>query len=301
MPANVTFNPYAQSAGNAGLFAPASNGVRQGTAYPDPATRYALRTGILDVNETLPMWGGVGIYENIPTPASSNPRTQLGQIVGRATSLTGSKQLAGFSVFDQAYGMITSPQSPVPLIGSYGQVMSYQLGSNARIAVQCSASLVALWGTSIQSQVSWDFVAQELVPFSASYGPVTITGATWANTLGGQTDFVVGTDLTAILAAGDVVDVTGVISTGGTGVGYNGNFTVVSVPDSTHLIVAQPSASSPGTYSSGGSIAAAGGALKCKVLEVMDTNCETVTYNATTGYATYNFNGACAIIQLTAP
>lgn len=301
MSAQVAFNPYVQTAGNNGLFNVSSKGLRQGTAYPDPATRYALRTGVLDVNETLPMWGGVGIYENIPTYGSTDPNATLGPVVGRSTSLTGSKQLAGFSVFDQAYGMITSPQSTVPLIASYGQVMSYALGSGARIAVKCAADLVDLWGDSIQSQVSWDFTAQELVPYAPGYNAVTITGATWANTAGGQTTFTVGTDLTAVLAAGDVIDVSGVVSTGGTGAGYNGNFVVVSVPDSTHVVVVQLSASSPGTYSSGGSIASAGGALPVKILDVQAGNCMTVDYVAATGFANYDFDGNCAVIQLTKP
>src|SRR5579862_1662918 len=105
MSASVTFNPYQQSAGNSGLFNVTSNGLRQGTAYPDPSARYRLRTGVLALAETLPMWGGVGIYENVPGLAGG-PRTSLGPVVGRATALTGTFALAGFSVFDQAYGMV---------------------------------------------------------------------------------------------------------------------------------------------------------------------------------------------------
>lgn len=301
MTAQVAFNPYLQSAGNSGLFNVSSKGLRQGTAYPDPATRYALRTGVLDVNETLPMWGGVGIYENIPTYGATEPNATLGPVVGRATALTGSKQIAGFSVFDQAYGMITTPQSNVPLIGSYGQVMSYALGSSARIAVKCAAGLVDLWGDSIQSQVSWDWTTQELVPYAPAYNAVTITGATWANTLGGEATFTIGTDLSAVLTAGDVIDVSGVLSTGATTDGYNGNWVVVSVPDSSHVIVLLPRATTPGTYASGGTIAAAGGALPVKVLDIQAGNCMTVDYDADTGFANYDFDGNCAVIQLTAP
>jgi len=57
----------------------------------------------------------------------------LGGNVGRATALTGSKALTGFSAFDQDYAMINTPQSPVPTSASFGQVNFYRLGSNARI------------------------------------------------------------------------------------------------------------------------------------------------------------------------
>ena len=66
MTANVTFSPYAQSNGNNGLFNIQSNGFRQGTAMADPSTRYRLRAGILATTETLPMWGGVGVFANVP-------------------------------------------------------------------------------------------------------------------------------------------------------------------------------------------------------------------------------------------
>ena len=280
----------------------------QGTAYPDPATRYALRSGILSQNETIPMWGGVAIYELIPSGISGNSPNQtgnsktLGPVVGRATgvALTGSFPIAGFSVFDQAYGMINTPQSPVQLAASGMQVMSYRFGSGARIAVACSAGLSSLNGSPINKStlVSWDFVAQELVPYTPAYTATTLTGATWANTAGGQITYTgLSQDLSAVLAAGDIVDVSGVVSTGGTGVGYNGNYVVVSVTSST-LVVTFAAASSPGTYSSGGTIAAGGGALPVSVLDIQTANCQTVTYNATTGFATWNYNGACAVIQI---
>lgn len=301
MVANMTFNPYVQS--NAvGSFNISATGYVQGTAMDDPSTRYRLRGGILNTTEVLPMWGGVGIYQYVPGPVTGTPPTNpsftLGGNVGRATALTGAKALTGFSVFDQAYGMVQTPQSPVPLAGSGSSVNFYPLGSLARVAVKCDPSLISLEGGLITAQVSWDFVSQELVPYAPAYNAVTITGAVWANTAGGQTTFAVGTDLTSTLVAGDDIDVSGVVSTGGTGVGFNGFFTVVSVPDSTHVVVSQPAASSPGTYSSGGTIAAGGGALPVKILYVSPTGNMCVNYDATTGYATWDRNGAAALIQL---
>lgn len=289
---NVTTNA-------SGTFNVQSVGLIQGTAYPDPASRFYLAGGLLASAETLPMWGGVGIFENIPNGAAAlAPRVELGSYVGRATALTGSKALNGFSVFDQAYGMINSPQSPVPLASGGGQVMYYRLGSRARIAVACAPGLISLRGGPVGAQVSWDYAAQQLVPYAPAYNAVTITGAVWANTSGGQTTFTVGTDLTAVLAAGSVIDVSGVVNTGGTSTGaFNGNWVVVSL-DATHVVVTQAASVSPGTYASGGTIAAGGGALNVEVLDVQQTNCMTVSYNAVTNLATWNYNGSAAVILI---
>lgn len=293
MTANLSFNPNLTTTA-AGTFNISSVGLVQGTAYPDPATRFALSGGILDTTETLPMWGGVGVYEKVPGVAGG-PGSVLGGVIGRATLLTGSKALTAFSVFDQAYGMINSPQSPVPLAGSGSQVMYYRLGSSARIAVACDPVLVSLEGGLVTQQVSWDFVNQRLVPYTPAYSTVTITGATWASTAGGQATFTVSTDLTAVLVAGDDINVVGVVSTGGSGLGYNGSFTVVSVT-STTVVVVYALAGSPGTYSSGGTIVAGGGALNVEILDVSIGNSQVVTYTAATGFATWNYSGSAAVI-----
>lgn len=295
MAANISFNPSLTTNAQ-GTFNTTSTGLVQGTAYPDPATRFALTGGILASDETIPMWGGVGLYEFIPG-VSGGPVVSLGCVVGRATLLTGAKALSGFSVFDQAYGMITSPQSTVPLIGSTGQVMYYRLGSRARVAVACDPSLISLQGGLVTQQVSWDFTLQRLIPFSGGYPATTITGAVWASTAGGQTTFTVGTDLTSFINAGDDINVAGVVSTGGTGLGFNGAFTVVSIT-STTIVVTQAAASSPGTYSSGGTVLAGGGALNVEVLDVQSSNCQTVSYSTATNFANWNYNGACAVILI---
>ena len=79
-----------------GLFNGASStGLIQGQAFPDPATRYALRSGIVSQNETVPMWGGIGVYADISPISTTGPRQSLGQVLGRATSLSGSTALVG--------------------------------------------------------------------------------------------------------------------------------------------------------------------------------------------------------------
>jgi len=299
MAGNIAFNPSVTTTAS-GSFNVSADGLIQGTAFDDPATRYRLRGGILATDETLPMWGGVGIYELVTgATTASLPSSNLGGTVGRANTLTAqaAKQLVGFSVFDQAYHAINTPQSPVPLLASGMSVNYYPLGSLARIAVAADPSLISLEGGITTQLVSWDFTAQRLIPYSATYGAGTITGAVWANTLGGQIDYTVSTDLTSYINAGDDINVTGVVSTGATTDGYNGNYAVVSIT-STHIVVTAPRTASPGTYASGGSVVAGGGALPIRILRVKADNCMNVSYDLDTGFATWDRNGAGAVIQI---
>lgn len=283
-----------------GLFNGASSvGMIQGQADPDPATRFALRGGIVSSSETVPMWGGIGVYADVPPVSASGPNQVLGPVLGRATSISGALPLLGFTVFDQSYNLVTDPSNPVPTAGSGQSINFYSLGSRARIAVACDPSLVSLRGGLLNAQVSWDFVNQRLVPYSPAYAADTITGAVWASTSGGQITYTVSTDLTADLNAGDDINVSGIVETGGTGGSYNGSFVVVSVT-STTIVVAAPAASGYyGTYTSGGSVLAGGGALPVTILDVQPTGCITVDYNSASGLVTYDYNGACAKIQLT--
>lgn len=288
--------------GGLGLFTTNSVGLIVGQGEPDPATRYRLRGGVLSQNETLPMWQGVGVYALTPPISSTGPVTPLGASIGRATglALTGSFPLAGFCVSDQNYSAVNDPASPVPTIGSGQSVNYYPLGSLARIAVACDPALISLRNEPSVSGnlVSWDFVDQQLVPYSPAYGAVTITGAVWASTGGGRTTFTVGTDLTAVLSAGDDISVSGVVNTGGASTGaFNGEWPVVSVT-STTVVVATPAGSSLGTYASGGTIAAAGGNLPVTILRIEPTNSMVPVYNPTTGNVTWNYSGAAALIQI---
>lgn len=287
-----------QTTSGQGLFNGASStGYIQGQAFADPATRFALRSGIVSQNETLPMWGGIGVYALISPISSSGPKQRMGQSLGRATSLTGSTALVGFSVFDQAYNMINDPNNPVPTAGSGQSANYYPLGSRARVAVACDPSLISLRNGMINQQVSWDFTTQQLIPYSGSYAQTTITGAAWASTGGGQVTFTVSTDQTANINAGDDIEVSGVVNTGGASTGaFNGMWTVLSIT-STTIVVSAPASGSIGTYASGGVVLAGGGALPVTVLDIQPSGCMTV--QSTGGLYTYNYNGACALIQLT--
>ena len=288
--------PMSTTAGQ-GLFNGASSrGLIQGQAFPDPATRNALRAGIVSPNETIPMFGGIAVNALLSPIATSNASAHsLGMSLTRATSIA---TTLGFTVFDQAYNMLTDPNNTVPTAGSGQSINWYALGSRARIAVACDPSLVSLRGGAINAQVSWDWTANQLVPYVPTNPAITITGATWANTNGGQITFTVSTNPTSYFSAGSDIEVTGVVSTGGTGGSYNGQWVVVSTTSTTIVVVALAATGFYGTYSSGGTVLAGGGALAVTVLDVQAGGCMTAAYSSTTGYTTYNYNGSCAIIDL---
>lgn len=290
---NMSINPVLTT--NApGSFNITSEGYIQGVALDDPASRNYLSGGVLADTETLPMWGGLPIIENVPGVVPG-PNAALGGLITRSAAIS---TWTGFSVFNQAHHMVNSPQSPVPLALSRMGVHFYRIGSNARIPVACSPSLVNADGNPISSQVSWDFVNGMLVPYSPAYAQATITGATWAATAGGQTSYVVSTDLTTFLNAGDVINVQNIVQTGVlTPTGFNGQKTVVSV-DATHVVVTEVGSVAPATYSSAGSIAAGGGAMPVRVLEVAPGNSMTVSFDPTTGFATWNRQGSTAVILI---
>ena len=147
MVANIAFNPLLQT-NAAGMFTIESDGFVVGTAMPDPAVRFQLAGGWLATTETLPMYGGLAISENIPQerPPVSRTEIALGGIIGRGTvapATGGAGVITGFSVFDQNYAAVNTPQSPVPVVGSGGLVNFYRLGSLARVALAADPALAA--------------------------------------------------------------------------------------------------------------------------------------------------------------
>jgi len=169
MSGNISFNPNITTVA-AGTFNISSEGYIQGTALNDPSVRNELAGGVVALTESSPMWGGIAITENVPPVGIAGT---LGGNIKRATAET---NITGFTVFDQAHGMINFPQSPVPLAAGGMQVNFYRLGSNARIAVAASPTLVGLDGTPITSQVAWDYVNEQLVPYVAT----TVSSGTYA-------------------------------------------------------------------------------------------------------------------------
>ena len=300
MVANVSFNPYGVS-NAAGSFVVQTDGDVQGVFMDDPAVRFALRTGIIAGTETLPMWGGIGISENIPTVSGTTPDQALGTILGRATNLVKSAALGltGFTVFNQAHNLVTTVSSPVPMGGSQNTISFFRLGSGARIAVACDPSLVDLEGDVVGSLVSWDFTSQRLVPYVASGTTVAITSAVWAATNGGQLTIVM-TAASNVGAVGDSFAISGATNTGtGGAAAINQSFIVSAFTDNEHFILAAPAAT--GVYGTiGGSPVQveSGGALPCLIDRISTGNSMIVNYNPLTGYATWNRSGSTAVIQI---
>lgn len=280
---NITINPALTSVAS-GSFNVSSDGLIAGTAYPDPATRFALTGGVLLAAETIPMWGGVAIFEEVPNGATN--AGVLGCPVGRATTVTGgSKPITAFSVFDQGYGAINSPQSPVQLVASGGQVMYYRLGSKARIAVAADSNLTSLRGGLVNASVSWDFVNQQLIAYSAP----TFSSGTYA-----------GTTVTLVTAAahgllpGDQIIVSAATGTGSYA-SINGQYTLIAGTTGSTL---KYTIATGLTLTITGATLGTGAALPVDVLDVQASNCMTVSYDSVTGFATWNRNGAAAVILI---
>lgn len=286
---SIGFNPI-KTTNASGSFNTESTGYIQGQALDSPAIRNQLAGGVLDSSELLPMWGGIGIYENIPGVAGG-PGAVLGSTLGRATSLTAAaaKSLTGFSVFDQAHAMVQSPQSEVPVALAGMTVSFYRLGTGARIAVAVDPALVSLDGSIITSQVSWDFGGQKLIKGQAAYPANVVTASSWAATNGGQASYTTTTAHT--VGVGEWVTLSGFTPSG-----YNGTFLTVAGTAGSTLVVANPV--NPGASTVQGTLVAGGGFLACSVLDVRPTNCMTVQYDPVTGFATFNRNGACAVILI---
>lgn len=300
MVANVAFN-YMTTSNAAGAFTISTDGVVQGTMYDDPAAIWALRSGILATTETLPMWGGCGIYELVPSTAAGSPMEQLGSVVGRATTVdqTSNTGLVGFALFNQAHHMVSTPASPVPMAGSGMNVHYVRLGSGARIAVACDPSLAALEGASVGQQLSWDFNAQRLAIYDASTPTYSITSLTWANTNGGRIT-VVGAVALPVAGVGDTLTISGATNTGtGGAAAINQTFLVDTFTDNQHFTLAAPAAS--GVYGTiGGTIVAVAGtgALNVRLDRVLPGNSMIVNYNPLTGLATWGYAGTCAVITI---
>lgn len=155
-----------------GSFTTTSDGVICGTAYPDPAARFALSGGILDMGETLPLWGGVAITEYIAqsTPAPQ-PVKELGEHIKRATAVG---NISGWSVYDQNYAAINTPQSPAPQASQGGFVSFYRLGCGIRLALEIDPAL-ALDGLVTTTAVGWDFTNQRIIAGSGLPGRILRT------------------------------------------------------------------------------------------------------------------------------
>jgi hypothetical protein len=171
MTAQISIQPMVTT-NAAGLFNVNSAGFTQGDAQDDPAVKFALAGGVLSTSATTPLWGGFPIAEIIPTAqqgfyaGDTQPGTDtLGGTIIQASVATAP---TGISVYNQAFGGITTPQSTAPLFSPGMSVNFYRFGSGARIPLPCDASVVALAGSSIVETVYWDVTNNRLTTTSAS-------------------------------------------------------------------------------------------------------------------------------------
>ena len=293
MAINTPFYPYGTTNG-AGSFSIQSQGLIQGQAYDSPNARFNLAIGNLSASATGPIWGGMAISESI---AAATADSALG---GSIVAATAQSNLTGFSVFDQAYSWVGSPSSPVPTAGYTGDsIPFYRLGSGARIAVAMDPSLVSLDGGLITQQVSWDFNNQVLQPYDASTATYSVTSLTASYASGVWTFAVVMAAASPVAGVGDFINISGVTGTGASLI--NGNQTVTAFTDNQHFSF--QIAGTSGTFSAGaqsGTIVLnyGTGALPVKVLQTNVGNSMIVSYNPTTGAASWNRTGSAAIILL---
>src|SRR5277367_216300 len=105
MVAQINLNPILTT-NAANTFSVTLDGLMQGMAMDDPASRNWLTGGTLDPAETTPMFGGIPIYELLSAGESA-----MRPIVKHATA---ANLCTGISVFNQDHSMINTPQSPVP-------------------------------------------------------------------------------------------------------------------------------------------------------------------------------------------
>ncbi len=163
----ISFNPQLTTS-PANPFLVETEGYVQGAYFDDPTTRQWLTTGMIASSVTGPVYGGMALTENVNAPNSNQGGNSLILAAGY-TALT------AFSVFNQASNMIIVPGNSAQLATAGMSISYFRLGSNARIAVQCNATLAnALDAGATNQQVSWDFVNQILIPFATTALPVKV-------------------------------------------------------------------------------------------------------------------------------
>lgn len=168
----TTFNPFVITNVQDG-FSVQSQGYWQGDLLDDPAGRYQLSAGIIASTETLPMWGGIAVFEKTAGSATYDA-VQGGSAptIGRAST---AGNFAGFSVFNGSYSLPTTPQSPVPL-GDNGNSFNFvRKGTNNRVVVKCNSAVLALVGSNNPLTLGWDATNQQLVAGGAGTFDITAT------------------------------------------------------------------------------------------------------------------------------
>lgn len=180
MTVSINLNPILTTTAS-GLFNTNSNGFTQGDAQDDPAVKFYLCGGKYDASATAPIFGGMPIQEFIPA-AATQPGTD---VLGSTIALAGAAAApTGFSVFNQSFQGITTPQSTAPAILPGMTINYYRLGSGARIPVQLDPASVTIEGDLVSTTVYWDYTANWLTttqPGVQAAVPVQVIRVSTAN------------------------------------------------------------------------------------------------------------------------
>lgn len=157
---SISINPSVTIAPPSSFLAD-TTGYIQGIALADPTARQWLLSGAVASTVTQPVWGGMGITENVSVPGSG----AAGNQIALATAET---NLTGFTVSNRGYNMIVTPGNNVQVSTAGMSVPYYRFGSNIRIPVQCSSALItAVESNPVNTAVEWDYTNQKLIPHGA--------------------------------------------------------------------------------------------------------------------------------------
>lgn len=151
MASNIAFNPVIQT-NFPDVFSVQTTGYTQGTFLDDPAVRFQLEQGVVSPSATAPLWGGLPV--NFALPTSGTEADEVGTVLTLATTGTPN----GWTVFNQAAGMVTTPQSNAPQAAPGMSTNFFRVGSGARIAVAATAAAAAAWygATEYPTNLYWN-------------------------------------------------------------------------------------------------------------------------------------------------
>ena len=174
--ASINMNPILTTNAK-GLFSTNSNGYTQGDAQDDPAVKFALSGGVYDATATAPVFGGMPVQEFVPTSTDN----VLGSTIKNADA---TNVPTAFTVFNQAFAGLTTPQSNAPAFLPGMSVNYYRLGSGARIPVVLDPASVTLEGDLVSTTVYWDYTNNWLTttqPGTQAAVPVKVLRVSTAN------------------------------------------------------------------------------------------------------------------------
>lgn len=131
----INLQPYKTMGSMGGLFNVSSRGFTQGDAQDDPAVRLQLCSGFIPDDVDSPLYAGMGVLECL-APADS--------VTGSNITLATATRCNAFTVINQAFHGITTPNNPVPQFLPGGSVHYYRIGSQARIPLPISQDVAAM-------------------------------------------------------------------------------------------------------------------------------------------------------------